>query len=87
MTTRLPFVRPVLTRVFYFLAAALTVVAVLALVLTLVFWGKAQSGLGAFFGFPTGIMLAISLLTQALIAGAIGYIIELLAKIEWNTRS
>lgn len=89
MPMRTPFIRPTLSIVFYVLAALVfltyTLLGLGALVATDAQTQKAFPAVAGAMGLLGLGAISGGVFTGALLA-AIGYVIELLAKIEWNTR-
>jgi hypothetical protein len=83
---RSPFVRPLFASFFYVLAGLIAAFA-LAMGIAVVAGGFALFGRtwGPFVA-AYGVILTVITTIQATFTAAIGYVIELLAKIEWNTR-
>lgn len=83
---RAPFARPYLATFFYILAGLSVIFAMIAGVSFAIggSWALGQ----AFAGFAAayGVVIFVVVIIQAATFTAIGYGIELLAKIEWNTR-
>ncbi len=83
---RAPFARPYLATFFYILAGLSVIFAMIAGASFAIggSWALGQ----AFAGFATayGVVIFVVVIIQAATFTAIGYGIELLAKIEWNTR-
>lgn len=86
MLMRAPFARPFLATFFYILAGLSAIFAMLAGI-SFAIGGSWVLG-KAFASFATayGVIIFVVVIIQAATFTAIGYGIELLAKIEWNTR-
>lgn len=83
---RTPFVRPFFANFFYWYAGVSTAFGVLiTLLFPTVFRRIIGPDLGLYLNTASG-FLVIIMLAQGAAVAAIGYVIELLAKIEWNTR-
>jgi hypothetical protein len=86
MSPRAPFVRPAFATFFYGYAIVSTVLCLVAIVAFPAFLSKL---VGAELGFllhsAAGLMIPAVIIHGVCLA-AIGYVIELIAKIEWNTR-
>lgn len=79
-----PFRRPVLATLFYVFAGILGVLSVLSVLLVAGFLSP-HLPLGWLIAYGAYSILILS--CQALVCVVIGYVITLLAKIEWNTRT
>lgn len=83
---RTPFVRPFFASFFYWYAGVSTALSVLVvMVFPALFRKLVGPDLGLFLNTASGIIIVL-MLVQGVAVAAIGYVIELLAKIEWNTR-
>ncbi len=83
---RLPFERPFFAWIFYIVAGLFGLVAFLMIVaLVIGNFGMFGQTLGVLLATYGVIMVAITA-AQALAIAAAGYVIETVAKIEWNTR-
>lgn len=83
---RTPFVRPFFAIFFYALALVGGLLGTFLLLVELLgayrFLGDKFAPIFSFYG----VLIVVYICTGALAVAAIGYVIELLAKIEWNTR-
>jgi len=86
MSPRAPFVRPAFATFFYGYAILSTVLGVVAFI---AFPSAFQKLFGLDFGLLLGATSAVMIygtIIQGICVAAIGYVIELIAKIEWNIR-
>jgi hypothetical protein len=83
---RPPFVRPFFAKFFYWYAGISTALSVLVLLFfPALLRTIAGPDLGLIFNTMSGAMIIV-MLAQGVAVAAVGYVIELIARIEWNTR-
>ncbi|MBI2813319.1 MAG: hypothetical protein HYX71_03450 [Opitutae bacterium] len=83
---RTPFVRPFFAKFFYWYAGISTALSVLVLLFfPAILRALVGPELGQYFNAMSGVMILV-MLASGLAVAASGYVIELIAKIEWNTR-
>lgn len=83
---RPPFDRPFFAKFFYWYAGISTTLSVLVLLFFPALFRKLVGpDLGLIFNTASGFLILVAL-AQGLAVAAVGYVMELIAKIEWNTR-
>lgn len=87
MSLRAPFVRPAFATFFYGYAILSTILGVVAFIAFPKAFQKVLGlDLGLILGATSALMIYATII-QGVATASIGYVIELIAKIEWNTRS